>query len=179
VNVIERVFQRLQGKPCWNVRRGYGHFLTLEFGEPHLEIREPSQVTKSVSPRVRKLFARRRVTVHGQWHLWIYCCDWELLIDGKLIADNRSSTPRKIDRALADLDGQALTGVSVSPKNARSVFEFDLGGSLVTRRFDRTGEQWMLFEPSGHVLTVRADGHCSHQPGTIAPDRVRWQPISH
>jgi hypothetical protein len=36
MNQIERSFARLRTKPCWGVSRGFGSFLTLEFGPPRL-----------------------------------------------------------------------------------------------------------------------------------------------
>jgi hypothetical protein len=29
------------GKPCWLVQHGYGSFVTMEFGEPHVKIGGP------------------------------------------------------------------------------------------------------------------------------------------
>ena len=28
----------IYGLPCWNAKQGYSHYLTFEFGEPHVEI---------------------------------------------------------------------------------------------------------------------------------------------
>ena len=67
---IVELFQSLIGLPSWNVMNGHGGFLTIEFGTPRLEIREPRDVP-NVLPRVRQLFLRRLVSLHGQWHLWI------------------------------------------------------------------------------------------------------------
>jgi hypothetical protein len=46
---IERVVRRLYGKPCWGVKPGFGSFLTLEFGKPNLEVREPVVASKATS----------------------------------------------------------------------------------------------------------------------------------
>ena len=54
VSIINDIFQPLYGKPCWQVKQGYGSFLTFEFGEPHLHIREPRQVSDQVSEKVKK-----------------------------------------------------------------------------------------------------------------------------
>jgi hypothetical protein len=56
----------------------------------------------------------------------------------------------------------------------RSVFEFDLGGRLETKPYDRTSEQWLLYEPNGDVLAVRADRKYSYGPGDRHPSKVRW-----
>ncbi len=70
--VIEGVFGRLYGEPCWNVKRGHGSFLTLEFGEPYLTVKEPGEVTPEMSPVQKWYQCTRHVFVHGEWHLWIY-----------------------------------------------------------------------------------------------------------
>jgi len=162
----------LLGLPCWGVRRGYSSFLTLEFGNPSLFIREPFAAT-SESARVRRAFARRMVVVRGAWHLWVYCCDWRVESSGKTIGD--SSTPRRIDRAARELDGQKLLGITLRPKGARTRFIFDLGAVLETRPYDRRSEQWMLYAPGNKVLSFRADRRYSFDPATQTESEHTWR----
>jgi len=171
---IERVVRRLYGKPCWGVKPGVGSFLTLEFGKPNLQVRDPVVATKGASASVRQTLARRRVRVHGEWHLWIYCCHWEVLSGNKRIGD--SSTKTKMRRAAEFLSGQKLIGFSVSPRNVNCVFDFDLGASLKTRPYDENGEQWLLFGPSHKVLTLRADGFCKYDRSDVHEDQGRRKP---
>lgn len=172
---FEKIFRRLYGKPCWGVKPGYGSFLTFEFGEPHLEIREPIAVAKNVPADLREDMERRRVYVHGEWHLWIYCCDWQVFCGPKCIGDSSSSA--NIRRAAEFLDGQALTSFSISLPNVNCTFEFDLGGTLSTRSYDKDSEQWMLYEPLHTVLTVRADGRYKHMRSDVPADRGDWRRI--
>lgn len=89
---IQRLVRRLYGEPCWGVKPGVGSFLTLEFGKPNLQVREPVVATKGASASVRQTLARRQVRVHGEWHLWIYCCHWEVLSGNKRIGDSSTKT---------------------------------------------------------------------------------------
>ena len=93
-----------------------------------------------------------------------------------LVADDTSSR-RRIDRAARYLNGQKLVHSRVVLRGMRTVFEFDLGGRLETKPYNRTSEQWMLYEPNGNVLTVRADKHYTYGSGKRPPDRSRWLPI--
>jgi hypothetical protein len=156
--------------PCWNVKLGYSSVLTLELGDPYLEVNEKILQLKDRPPR-------RAVKVHGARHLWIYCCGWSIRLQGRTIATSASSA-RTIRTAAYYLDGQALTRASVDAARGRSIFDFDLGGSLSTRLYDQQSEQWMLFEPSGRVLTVRADGNYTYQPRPTPPDQDRWIPLA-
>lgn len=174
-SVFEKAFSRIYGKPCWNVKPGYGSFLTLEFGKPHLEVREPNAAIKHVVGAVRARFARRSVVVHGDWHLWLYCCEWEVLSKGNRIGD--SSTKIKIRRAADFLDGQKLTGFSMSPRTVGCVFRFDLGATLRTRPYDEDSEQWLLFEPSHKILTLRADGRYKHTRSDMPDSSGKWNPV--
>jgi hypothetical protein len=61
----------------------------------------------------------------------------------------------------------------------RTVFEFDLGGTLETKPYDRTSEQWLLYEPNGNVLAVRADRQYSYGLGNRHPDKIRWFKIDY
>lgn len=113
--------------------------------------------------------------VRGDWHLWVYCCDWAVFNGSKLIGDSASNA--RMDRAAAFLDGQKLLSARVIARGVRSIFEFDLGARLETRPYDRTSEQWMLFEPKGNVLAVRADKRYSYGRGNRHPDRMKWLAI--
>ncbi|MGA9884476.1 MAG: hypothetical protein WBQ34_12220 [Candidatus Acidiferrales bacterium] len=172
-SVFQRVFRKVYGKPCWGVKQGYGSFLTFEFGKPHLVVREPIVASKSASLKVRRALARRQAHPRGQWHLWIYCCNWKVLSHGKRVGDN--STNVKIRRAAKLLNGQKLTGFSISRGKLECVFQFDLGGTLITRPFDKRLEQWLLYEPSGRVLVLRADGRYKYARSDVPESDGDWK----
>jgi hypothetical protein len=171
---FDRCFRKLYGQPCWSVKPGYGSFITLEFGKPHLKLREPRKPTCDVSTKIHELFARRMVTVHGQWHLWIYCCAW-LLYSGRTII-GVSSSANSIPIATSALDGQALTDASFYYRGCRTELTFDLGARLVAQPYDSESEQWMLYEPTGEVLILRADKMFTYHSGSTTPDAARWRP---
>jgi len=60
-------------------------FLTFEFGEPYLHVLEPKPNAKT------GIYSKRRITVYGQWHLWIYCCHWDLDLNGTVMAHDELS----------------------------------------------------------------------------------------
>jgi hypothetical protein len=126
-SIFHKVFREMYGKPCWNVKSGYGSFFTLEFGKPHLEVREPTVASKDASRKVRRLLARRNIFVHGEWHLRIASCAWEVLSNGKHVGNG--STKRSMRRAADLLDGQKLIRFSFFPEKVWCVFEFDLGAT--------------------------------------------------
>lgn len=171
---VQRVLARLYGKPCWNVRKGYGSFLLLEFGRPRLSVREPVLVPPWKPASVRRIMARRGVSVDGEWTLWIYICRWTLFQKGRESATHASSE-RKINSAARELNGQALVRASVDPRSGNSVFEFDLGGRLETRRRGPEDEQWSLGVPRGRVLQVRGDGKYSYGPSTTPCGQEAWK----
>jgi len=173
--IFQKVFKEIYGKPCWNVRPGYGSFLMLEFGRPHLEVHEPTVSSKVSSPRVRRLLARRNIFVHGEWHLRIDCCAWEVLSTGRHVANG--STKRSMQRAARLLDGQKLTRFSFVSKKVQCVFEFDLGATLRTMPYDRDGEQWVLSTPKNKALTLRADGRYQYMRRDLPRDRGLWRPV--
>jgi hypothetical protein len=172
--VFEKAFNKIYGRPCWRVSPGWGSFLTFEFGDPHLEVREPASPKGNVSERVRKQLARRHVFIHGDWHLWINCCNWKVWSKRKRIGE--STVKSSIQKAADYLDGQKLVKFSITPRTKSCVFEFDLGGKLETRPYDNQGRQWMLYDSSARdVLTLRADGKYSCRPFDSSDDK--WKPI--
>ena len=153
------------GLPGWNVKQGYGSFLTFEFGEPTLKVEEYQSGS------------RRSAHVRGQWHLWIYCCHWRALQHGAQLASSEDSE-KIIGQATAMLNGQKLLGVSVAPKEGRSTFTFDLGGVLETWPYgdDQTEEQW-IFLTEAEAFSYRADGIYSRHSLTTALDAAQWLPL--
>jgi hypothetical protein len=173
---LERAFRRIYGKPCWGVKQGLGSFLTFEFGESHVVVHEPVVASRSASPRVRKALARRIAFARGQWHLWIYCCGWQVLSRGRRLAHSESSDI-KIERAADFLNGQKLVRFSISSRKLQCIFEFDLGGILKTRPYDKKSEQWLLYEPSKKVLLLRADSRYKYVRGNVPENEGDWKPL--
>ena len=175
-NPVELVFQRLYGQPCWNAKSGYGSFLTMEFGKPSLRI---SDSHWPAMPGEAEGRARRVVRVSGQWHLWIHSCAWQVFTGPKRVGHSnlRGSSKLPIQRAARELDGQKLVQVTVAPHGATTVFEFDLGSRLEAKPDNETSDQWLLYEPSGYVFSLRGDGCYSHNPGDTLPDVKLYRPL--
>jgi hypothetical protein len=99
-------------------------------------------------------------------------------MNNKNIASYKSSNSL-IDKALAVIEGQKITNIIINPENGNTVFEFDLGGRLETYAYngDELYEQWLVYEPSGNVLSIREDGRYSYQSGDTPPDKQEWHAI--
>jgi hypothetical protein len=162
MNQVLDAFTGVFGLPSWSVAQGHGSFLTFEFGEPELRIHEPRIQKHRVSKTEEFETLTRMTQVHGAWQLWIYCSNWELTFQDRQLAHCESDRTR-IGQALRFLNGQALVNVDVA-NDSTSTFTFDLGAVLITSPAalgtysDEPVEQWMLFQPSGKVLTMRGDG---------------------
>jgi hypothetical protein len=193
--LLHQIFKKLYGKPSWNVHRGYSSFITFEFGKPKLKV-----LKKVFMPGKNSGFTypRRLAHVHGEWHLWIYCCDWVIRQDGRKVGD---STSEKNAEGCSVLGGQYLTKVVVNPKNWQTDFYFDLGGHLQTKAYPKNwrkdfprhlkaklhinelnehepSEMWNLRCPDGRYFLLRSDGKFSHQSGKTPPDKRVWQPFT-
>ncbi len=177
MKAIDKSFKQLYGKPCWGLHYERLLNLSINFGKPSLRVREPFK-TGSKSKAVKQLAARRSVTVRGEWWLWIYCCYWQLTLDGLELATGSSSS-RRMERAMAKLGGQKLVSTEVETDTGATRFVFDLGCVLHCRRFvrDTDDELWTLYKPSGYVLSVYGNGTFSHQRGTEV--EKRFQRIEH
>jgi hypothetical protein len=66
--LLADAFDPVRGLPSWDVRRGHGSFLTLEFGPPRLEIDDVRNVHAHIGADWIKV-PRRMAQVHGEWHL--------------------------------------------------------------------------------------------------------------
>ncbi|MBV8524319.1 MAG: hypothetical protein JOY71_19690 [Acetobacteraceae bacterium] len=144
----------LLGQLAWGVRRGYGSFLTIEFGEPRLFVREPIQSVSSDSLDIRQRLSRRHVSVHGIWHLWITHGSWTL-VTVNYATSSEESEAAKVEPALTQLDGQRLVSAKFNRSSAEIHLSFDLGAHLRIgpgQQVDRDEDQWQLFAPDGSIV---------------------------
>ncbi len=175
---IEQRFRKLLGQMCWGVHFSRLLNLSMNFGKPRLRVREPYRASAK-SDAVRRIAAGRLVAPKGPWWLWIYLAHWKLCTWGQKVRSG-SSPLRRIDAALRHLEGQKLVAAAVDERSGATRLAFDLGGVLHVRRRARNADElWMLYEPSGYVLSVHGDGSWSHEPGsgTDARPRVIKRPL--
>lgn len=64
----------------------------MEYGEPHVDARKPWLFPVSIKGAPDKALQRRAV-VHGDWHLWIYCCEWSLLLTSSWCVTSPTTSP--------------------------------------------------------------------------------------
>jgi hypothetical protein len=153
-NLIEKQLSFLYGKPSWNVQKGHGSFLTFEFGNPLLKIEDIYETSGAFGFSHRS----RPTHVHGEWHLWIYLCDWHISWKDKEIAHSESDD-LTIHRACSFLNGQALKSVATNAYGSTS-FTFDLDGFIKTASYPSSEieDTWMLFCPDSRVISLQSDG---------------------
>lgn len=159
---VQSAFAPLLGLPAWNVQKGQGSFLTFEFGDPSLRVREPIEPQVTTSTKIVARLRSRVVRPIGEWYLWIYCCNWRCIARGREIAHSES-TDKRIHSVAGELDGQRLQSVNVDPVNGTSSFAFDLGAVLETWPYEDEDldEQWSLHRRSGYTFAYRKDGRYS------------------
>jgi hypothetical protein len=185
LDTIDENFAQLVGLSCWNVACGYGSFVTFEFGDPHLESGPTLALPVKVGTNRVKV-PSRSIHVRGEWYLWIYCCFWRLFWDSDEVVFCETD-PKEIQVALSTLSGARFKSIEVSPENGATTFTFGLDWVLETSPYEspvsreRLGaetaeeweaggpvDQWLLYEPSGMVLSVDNHGTLCHIDSTAA-----------
>lgn len=131
---VSSFFQPLIGQKPSRARIGWGSFLTFDFG--HLHTEDGHQ--------------------HGDWHLWIYQCDWVLSENGN-VRVNSEKRRTLIERWIRTLEKVPLTNVSGSGGH----WNFEFGSRLHLKceppsdeEGDPDSHYWMLFMPDRRVLAV-------------------------
>ncbi|MGH9530123.1 MAG: hypothetical protein ACRD2S_09430, partial [Terriglobales bacterium] len=84
---VEDAFEPLIGQGTWGSSLGYGSFITIEFGP-------------------KRLFNRH---YHGEWHLWLYLCEWRLTSGGRVLAHSESKR-HIMQVAIDNINGEQLSG---------------------------------------------------------------------
>ncbi len=150
----------MRGEYVWFVRCVEYGILRLDFGAPHLSIREPASIAGD-SPRVSAALQRRLVVPTGKWHLFIEYGLWSVEAGG--FRCSRTDDPCDT-KALGQLEGQKLTSVRYVPEAGEWVFDFDLSGklSIGCPKSSPEGEsQWILFFEDGTCLAFDDAAHIS------------------
>lgn len=151
VDAIEDIVWQIVGLPAWHVRLGYASFVTMEFGA--------RRSAPDEHPR-------------GEWHLWIYLCDWRLRIYGKEVAHCRGDRAT-LTEVVQRLEGRTLESFVIDPDLVTTELHFSddavMTVSPARHRRDDSWEPWMLFLPDGRVLSLFADGQWKLTPGDELP----------
>ncbi|MGA7301419.1 MAG: hypothetical protein WBX10_14000 [Candidatus Sulfotelmatobacter sp.] len=135
---IDALFRPLIGQKAWGASVGYGSFVTIEFGR-------------------KRLYHGH---YHGEWHVWLYLCEWKLFSGARQLADFESKK-RMMQLAIGNLNGTALTEIDFDPQNMATTFSFDGDIHLRCEPFDDAPpdeECWMLFMPNGQVASLFESG---------------------
>jgi len=156
---IQNLFAPLLRQFPWNVRCGHGSFLTLEFGQPHIIVREPITASPGGSERVRRNLARRGISIAGDWHLFVQYCDWKISV-ADCSVDSQSSGISS-NECLLDLEGQRLVSVIGGSLPNSCKFQFDLSGGLElwpSSEYEPTDDMWTLYRWNDDIGGLRVVG---------------------
>ncbi len=148
VEILRSVFDL----PCWQVRWDLQVGLDMKFGTPRLEVRQP-RASDAKSARVRAMFARRGVFLHGTHWLVASAASWRLeLRDGLIVRD--TSPVRRLDMAVARLEGEVLQGFRIDTRSGATVLHFDLGARVLIRAHRGNSGEFPLWSLSNATRAV-------------------------
>jgi len=133
-NEVETLFRGLVGQMAWGAKVGWGSFVTVEFGPKRLQNHH----------------------YHGDWHLWLYQCDWSLKSATHEMA-NSESKRGVMQTAIDNLNGREFLKISFDRQHmvTRFVFRGDL--CLACQPYgdsEPNEEAWMLFMPNKQVASL-------------------------
>jgi len=147
VSEIQAYINPMLGKKAWGVSLGEGSFITIEFGIP-----VPSEEDQE--------------QIHGEWHLWIYCCSWRLEQGEEILAASEDSQS-KLEEAVKTLECLTLYSVELLPPAWDTILNFEQ--QVILRLFSvysEDYEHWILFTPNGDVINIGPGTHWSIEKST-------------
>jgi hypothetical protein len=157
------ILEQIKGLPCWQVSKGHGSVLFLNFGDPTKRIREPVK-SHSSHDTVSKALGRRKVFIEGEWQLRIDMCCWTIFDEDKTLAQSESAE-ESIFIGCRHLDGQILQEIEVDHEQGTTTFMFDLGARLYTYRcsYELSDQQWSIYHHTLHQATFHNDGTVDYE----------------
>ncbi len=161
---VQELLLQMKGELVWFVRLSADNVLMMNFGSPHLRVREPNPHNPANSQAVIDALERRIVTPAGRCRLIIWQSEWS--VTTKFYACSGSDTSdEKINTTLRQLDGQKLTSIKQTDGDGACSLEFDLGGSLQIGPPEPSGTdlendeaQWTLFFENGDYISYTSTG---------------------
>lgn len=147
---IETLFQPLVGQRAWGAKIGWGSFVTIEFGSKRLQDHH----------------------YHGDWHLWLYRCDWTLKSKTHELA-NSESKRALMQAAIDNINGLEFERLAFDLNRTWTEFIFQSGLRLRCQPYpdaEPNEEYWMLFLPDKQVASLVAQG-LKYEPASVADRR--------
>lgn len=137
-NELRDLFRPVHGQKAWGAKVGWGSFVTIEFGTRRLQNHH----------------------YHGNWHLWVYQCDWTLKAETHEMA-NSESGKGLMQTAIENLNDRELLDTSFDPQQRATEFIFKGNLRLRCQPYpdaEPNEECWMLFMPDKQVASLVAEG---------------------
>lgn len=160
---LEEIFAPVIGKIAFSLKQTHGSCFFVEFGDPHLRIREPIVLRPGASEKSKISLRRRRVFVVGTWSLLVQDCNWTLTNEQRSVC--QADAPEDMENVFRGVEGQYLVSASVDEATKTFTLEFDLGGNLkLWSRSDRDPDldpdedQWRLHCKDGSSVGYTNDG---------------------
>jgi hypothetical protein len=173
-------FKPLVGQLIWNVHRGFGHALLMNFGRPHLIVVEPVPPRPGASrEEVQRRRKTRWVWFEGQWSVLADRGRWKITT-AKWTVDSEMRVKGRNDRAFRELSGQRLVSVRRGKTRASLLLKFDLGGLLELAPDDEIeiedSNPWSLISWKGETVIANRDGTLSFEAKGESPPHFRYIP---
>lgn len=176
---LMKAIHPLLGKIVWHPKHSTGSMISLEFGEPTMQVREPktpSDTSKALSPLIQKKLLSRFVVLKGQYSLLFSECSWVLQLDGSEFAHSESSADL-IGRSIEGLQGQKIVEIGCRiEKFLQFEFTFDLGLRILTKSLKSSDLHFDLFDNvANKILSVRGDGMVVFGDSDLEENELVWE----
>lgn len=175
---LKKITSHLIGQIAWNIKHSTGSIISVEFGEPRMEIREPiTQRAFSGLPTSNssQALSSRRVILKGEYTLLLWQCAWTLEQNNSEVVNSEFPTDT-ISELFDCLQGQKVCEVRINFGTlVQFEFVFDLGAKLVTQSLHESDSQFEIFDNiRNKVLSVRGDGAIAYDDPKVGEDEMFW-----
>lgn len=173
---IGKIFSPLKGKIAFSLKQSYGSCFFVQFGEPHLRIREPIEPRSEASEKSKTSLRRRRVFVVGSWSLLVLGCNWTLTNEQNSVSQD--DDVEEMENLFRGVEGQYLVSVHGDKATKSCTLEFDMGASLNLRPrndwnpdVDPDENQWQLHFKDGSSVGYTNNGSFEFESKN-EPDKI-------